>query len=132
MSKKKKREETNQDLEREAANQEGEASREKEKAARLANAEKQRRFRQSLKAQGYRAKLTWEKPLASGLVSAAAPVIHESSVGIAQRSPEMKALLNHLSGTFLRECKQKGTPREVWETIYEDFLTLLKPFGMEF
>jgi hypothetical protein len=55
-----------QDLKTEAANQGAEQCRKKEKASRQANAEKQRRYRQSMKAQGYKAKLVWEKPLEAG------------------------------------------------------------------
>jgi hypothetical protein len=36
-----------------------------------------------MKAQGYKAKLIWEKPLEAGWVRTAVPVIHESSVNIA-------------------------------------------------
>ncbi|GHU84530.1 hypothetical protein FACS189473_2090 [Spirochaetia bacterium] len=123
---------TSQELEREAANLKGEAGREKEKAARITNAEKQKRFRQSMKAQGYKAKLIWEKPVEAGLVQAAAPVIHESSIGIAQRNPEVNTVLNQLSGVFLSEYQEQGIPREVWNTVYKDFQTMLKPFGVEF
>jgi hypothetical protein len=132
MAKKTEREKIRQELERETANREGEARREREKAVRLKNAEKQRRFRQSMKAQGYRAKLIWEKPLASGMVAVATPVIHESSVGIAQRSPEMDVLLHHLAGTFLKECEDQGISRKVWYPVYKDFQTLIKPLGVEF
>jgi hypothetical protein len=46
-----------QDLKMEAANREAEQRRKKENAARQANAEKQKRYRESMKAQGYKIKL---------------------------------------------------------------------------
>ena len=79
-----------QDPEREAANREGEQRRKKEKAARQANAEKQKRYRESMKAQGYKAKLVWEKPPEAGWVRTPVPVIRESSLNIAANNPAMK------------------------------------------
>jgi hypothetical protein len=45
-----------------AANAVGEARREKEKAARQANAEKQKRFREGMKAEGFKQVLLWALP----------------------------------------------------------------------
>ncbi|MDR0584546.1 MAG: hypothetical protein LBG57_09405 [Treponema sp.] len=120
-----------QDPKREAANREAEQRREKEKTARQANAEKQKRYRESMKAQGYKAKLVWEKPLEAGWVRTPAPVIRESSLNIAANNPAMKAVLGKLSGTFIYECKKQKIAEKVWEPVYRDLLNLLKPLGIE-
>jgi hypothetical protein len=104
---------------------------ERAKNARKANAEKQKRYRKSMKAQGYRAKLIWEKPLEAGWVKAEAPVIRESSLDITANNPVIKEVLKALPGTFIFECKRQGMTEEVWEPVYRDFQTLLKPFGFE-
>jgi hypothetical protein len=114
-----------------AANREAEQRREKEKSARKANAGKQKRYRESMKAQGYKARLIWEKPLESGWVRAASPVIRESSLNIAASNPAMKEVLDRLSGTFIYECKRQKIAEKVWKPIYKDLLTLLKPLGIE-
>lgn len=129
MQKKPKKELTTREKEREAANAAGEAKREKEKAARRANADKQRRHRESLKAQGYKARLVWEKPLEAGWVKTATPVIRESSLNIAENNPAIKEILERLSGTFIYECKKQGIPEKTWDPVYRDFLTLIKPLG---
>ena len=117
--------------EREKANREGDLRRSKEKAARQANAEKQKRYRQSMKAQGYKAKLTWEKPLEEGLAKAAAPVIHEDSLNIVSGNQDMKEVLEGISGAFISNCERKKIPKKVWEPVYKDLKTLLKPLGVE-
>jgi hypothetical protein len=119
------------DPKREAANREGEQRRKKEKAVRQANAEKQKRYRESMKAQGYRAKLVWEKPPEPGWTRVAAPVIRESSLDIASKNPAMKEVLGRLSGTFLNECKKQKIAEKVWEPVYRDLLYLIKPLGIE-
>jgi hypothetical protein len=119
------------DPKREAANREGEQRRKKEQAARKANAEKQRRYRESMKAQGYKAKLVWEKPLEAGWVRAAVPVVRESSLDIASKNPAMKEVLGRLSGTFILECKKRKIAEKVWEPVYRDLLNLLNPLGIE-
>jgi hypothetical protein len=100
---------------------------EKERKARRANAEKQKRYRESMKAQGYRARLVWEKPLESGWVRIAAPIIRESSLGIAGNNPAFREVLENLSGTFISDCKKKKIPNDVWEPVYKDIQVLLKP-----
>jgi hypothetical protein len=120
-----------EDPEREAANREAEQRREKEKAARRANAEKQKRYREGMKAQGYKAKLTWEKPLESGWVRAVSPVIRENSLNIAADNPAMKEALAGLSGTFIYECKRQKIAEKVWKPVCRDLMTLLKPLGIE-
>ena len=99
----------------------------KEKKARRANAEKQKRYRESMKAQGYRARLVWEKPLAGSRARAAAPVIRKSSLGIAGNNPAVGEVLENLCGTFIADCKKKKIPKEVWEPVYRDIQVLLKP-----
>jgi hypothetical protein len=120
-----------QDSKREAANREAEQRREKEKSVRQANAEKQKRYRESMKAQGYKAKLIWEKPLEAGWVRTAASMIRESSLTIAANNPAMKEVLGKLSDTFIYECKRQKIAEKVWKPVYRDLLTLLKPLGIE-
>jgi hypothetical protein len=142
----------------EAANAAGEARRGKERQARRANAEKQRRFRESMKAGGFRQVLLWdfpcpadvrehmtvagfrqapaweamprpgekEKPLPSGMVKAAA-VIHESSLGIADKTPEIKQALSDALGAFLRQVEK--LPRSSWGNVCKDIQNLLRPLG---
>jgi hypothetical protein len=111
-----------------AANAAGEARREKEKKDRRANAEKQKRHRESMKAAGYKQVLTWEKPLPSGQVKAHA-VIHESSLDIAGKNPEIKKALFYCLAGFLRDMKEKKIPGGVWKDVYNDMQELLRPFG---
>jgi hypothetical protein len=119
-----------QDPKTEAANQEAEQRWKKEKASRQANAEKQRRYRQSMKTQGYKAKLIWEKPLEAGWVKAEAPIIRENSLAVTGNNPEMGKVLYGLFGRFISECKKQGIPEEIWKPVYQDFQTLLRPLGV--
>jgi hypothetical protein len=141
-----------------AANAAGEARREKEKKARRANAEKQRRFRENMKADGFRQVLLWdfpcpadvrdrmagagfrqspaweavpgpgkkEMPLPSGMVKVAAAV-HETSIGIADRAPEIHKALSLALCAFLREVEK--LPRQAWGNAYQDIQDLLRPLG---
>jgi hypothetical protein len=141
-----------------AANAAGEARREKERQARRANAEKQKRFRESMKADGFRQVLLWdfpcpadvrermaaagfrqapaweaapgpgrkEKPLPAGTVRAAA-VIHESSLGAADKTPEIKQALSIALGAFLQQVEK--LPRASWGNVYKDIQDLLRPLG---
>jgi len=103
---------------------------EKEEKARQANAEKQKRYRESMKAQGYRARLVWEKPLDKGWARAAAPVIRESSLSITGNNSAIKDILENLSGAFIVNCEKRNIPKEVWGPVYRDIQVLLKPlFG---
>src|SRR5215469_894049 len=104
--------------------------RDRARAARKANAEKQKRYRQSMKAQGYTAKLIWEKPLEPGWIRTAVPVIHESSLNIASKDQVMKEILENMTGTFIMDCEKKGILKKVWKPVYEDVMSLLKPLGM--
>jgi hypothetical protein len=118
---------TAEEIGRETADRKAEQRREKEEAARQANAGKQKRYRESMKAQGYKAKLIWEKPLESGWVRMVAPVIRESSLNIAASYPEIKEILEDLCGAFITTCEKRGIPKDTREPIYRDLLTLLKP-----
>jgi hypothetical protein len=144
--------------EAQAANAAGEARRGKERRARQANAEKQRRFRENMKAAGFRQALLWdfpcpadvrermaaagfrqapaweaapapggkEKPLPSGMVKAAV-VLHESSLGIAGKAPEIRQALSAALGAFLQEVEK--LPRQAWGNAYKDIQELLRPLG---
>jgi hypothetical protein len=122
---------TAEEIDREAANRETEQYREKEEAARRANTGKQKRYRESLKAQGYKAQLIWEKPLEPGWVRTAAPVIRESSLNVAVTDPTIKDVLEDLGGAFITACEKRGVPKDVWEPVYRDLQTLLKPLTGE-
>jgi hypothetical protein len=114
---------TSQELEREAANREGEAKREKEKKARQANAEKQKRYRNGMKAQGYHAVLTWEKPLPPDMVKVSA-IIHKSSLGIASREDTEAGRFIQQLFTEILTGHQK---RKISKETYRDILSLLNP-----
>jgi hypothetical protein len=125
MASKKEKSKSAQEIEREATNRAGEAKREKARKARQANAEKQKRYRENMKAQGYHAVLTWEKPLPPGMVKVSA-LLHKNSLGIAdsEDSAMGKAVRNFCTEVF-KICKNKELPKEV----YRDVLDLLKPLG---
>jgi len=127
----KTRRKTSHEPEREKANREEELIRSKERSAKQANAEKQKRYRQSMKSQGYRAKLIWEKPLEDGLIRAPAQIIHESSLNIVSENQDMKEVLEGISGAFIMSCEKKKISKKVWEAVYRDIKTLLKPLGVE-
>jgi hypothetical protein len=144
--------------EAQAANAMGEAMREKERRTRQANAEKQKRFRENMKAGGFRQVLLWdfpcpadvrdrmavagfrqspaweavpgpgkkETPLPSGMVKVTAAV-HEISIGIADRAPEIHKALSLALGAFLREVEK--LPRAAWGNAYKDIQGLLRPLG---
>jgi len=103
-------------------------SKEKTKKARQANAEKQKRYRESMKAQGYRARLVWEKPLGSGQIRAAAPVIRETSLSIVRSNPAVREVLENLCEMFKMDCEKKRIQKEIWNPVYRDIQVLLKPF----
>jgi hypothetical protein len=112
-----------QEKEREAANRAGEARREKEKAARRSNADKQKRYRESMKAQGYKARLIWEKPPAPGMVKTIV-YIHENSLNLAADEKKGKPL-HDLGLSVFKLYQDQKIPRET----YRDILELLKPLG---
>jgi hypothetical protein len=116
---------TPQQLERDAVNREGEAKREKEKKDRQANAEKQRRYRKSMKAQGYHAVLTWEKPLPPDMVKVSA-IIHKNSLNIADQ--EDSGIRNAMRN-FCTEIFMMQQNKEISNDVYRDILSLLKPLG---
>ena len=103
-------------------------SKEKSKKARQANAEKQKRYRESMKAQGYRARLFWEKPLGSGQIRGAAPVIRETSLSIVRGYPAVREVMENLCETFKMDCEKQEIPQKVWKPVYQDIQVLLKPF----
>jgi len=103
-------------------------SKEKTKKARQANAEKQKRYRESMKAQGYRARLVWEKPLKSGQIRVAAPVIRETSLSIVRSNPAVRKVLENLCETFKTDCEKQEIPQKAWKPVYQDIQVLLKPF----
>ena len=140
--------------EAQAANAAGEARREKEKQARQKNAEKQKRFRESMKAQGYKEVLLWtlpsppdvkERMTAAGFRQAVAwervsndqkekpgevkvkvsVAIRETSINAADKSPAVRKALTKAMMELLDALK--GCPDK--EAIYKDYIELLKPFG---
>jgi predicted secreted protein len=103
-------------------------SKEKTKRARQDNAEKQKRYRESMKAQGYRARLVWEKPLSSGQIRTAAPVIREASLSIVRSNPAIREVMENICETFKMDCEKQEIPQKVWKPVYQDIQVLLKPF----
>jgi hypothetical protein len=67
-----------------------------------------------------------EKPLPAGMIKAAA-IIHESSLGIADKTPEIKQALSVALGAFFREVEK--LPRQKRGDVYNDVRELLKPLG---
>jgi hypothetical protein len=114
----------------EKAGKEEKPCRDRGEAARLANAEKQKRYRQSMKAQGYTAKLIWEKPLETGLARTAVQVIHENSVNIAFKDQDIREILENMTGSFITGCERKGIPKKTWMPVYKDIMNLIKPLGI--
>jgi hypothetical protein len=142
------------------ANAAGEARREKEKKARRANAEKQRRFRENMKAGGFRQVLLWDFPCLvdvrermtaagfrqvpawengkpetgesrqekrradPGRVKVAA-VIRESSLGIADRAPDVRRALSNAIFEFSKVIGESPETNK----LYEDVRELLRPLG---
>jgi aspartate aminotransferase-like enzyme len=141
--------------EAQAANAAGEAGREKarqanaEKQKRFRKNMKAAGFRQTLlwdfpcpadvrermAAAGFRQAPAWEaapdpggkeKPLSSGMVKVAA-VVHETSIGIADKASEIHKALSAALGAFLREVET--LPRSAWGKTYKDIQELLGPLG---
>jgi hypothetical protein len=127
----KKKKKSSREPEQEKINIAEKQRQDKARAARHANAEKQKRYRQSMKAQGYKAKLIWEKPLETGWVRTEVPVIHESSVNIAIKNQDMREILEYMTWSFISNCEKKGIQRKIWRPVYEDIMNLIKPFGIE-
>jgi len=135
-----------------AANAAGEARREKESQARQKNAEKQRRFRDSMKSEGYkrvtlwglpspadkrlsgagfRQVPAWEKPQKNADKSRAAKMklavnIRETSLNVAARSPEVKKALDSAAARFLQSL---GTDTPEKSAVYYDYLEIIKLLG---
>jgi hypothetical protein len=89
--------------------------------------------RERMTAAGFRQAPAWEaalpaggkeKPLPAGMVRAAV-VLHESSLGIAAKAPEIKQALSAALGAFLREAEK--LPRSAWGNVYKDVQGLLRP-----
>ena len=141
-----------------AANTAGDARREKEKEARRKNAEKQKRFRDSMKAEGYKRVTLWDAPSPTGQPgrmagrgfrqvpawempeeyadkkSRAAKVavavrIRESSLNIGAKSPEIKKALDSAAGRFLAALGSVETPEK--NAAYQDYLEIMKLLGGE-
>jgi hypothetical protein len=139
--------------EAQAANAAGEARREKERQARQKNAEKQRRFRESMKDEGYKQVLLWtlsspdvkERMTAAGFRQAVAwerpgneqweksgevkvklsVGIRETSIDMADKSPAVRKALASAMSDFLYALKDYPDKN----AIYRDFIELLKPLG---
>jgi hypothetical protein len=78
-----------------------------------------------MKARGYKAVLTWEKPVPSGMVRVSA-CIHKNSLGIAGREDSaMGKGVQRLWNEVLALYKD----REISKELYRDILDLLKPLG---
>jgi hypothetical protein len=152
---------------RETANAAGEARREKEKTARRTNADKQKRFRESMKAEGFKQVLLWALPCPADVrerMSAAgfrqvpawesekpfettkekrrgdpgeqamikvAAAVRESSLGVADRSPEAKAALYRARCEFLNTLGGGSPLSPEAQAVYRDFVELIRPLGKD-
>jgi hypothetical protein len=146
-----------------AANAAADARRGKEKEARRKNAEKQARFRDSMKAEGYRRvtlwglpcpadkrlsgagfrqvpawempeEKSWDRTQKNAEKSRAAKVklavnIHETSLNIAARSPEVKKALDSAAGRFLAALGSIEAPEK--NAVYRDYNEIMKLLGGE-
>jgi len=134
-----------------AANAAGEARRLKEKKARRQNADKQRRFRESMKSQGYKAVMLWDFPVPSDKRIAAqgfrkvpawertsegkskgstirfAVRIREYSLNAAVKYPKIKKVLESAAASLA--VALGDTPEE--RGIYLDYLEMVKLIGGE-
>jgi hypothetical protein len=134
-----------------AANAAGEAKREKEKQARQRNAEKQQRFRDSMKAEGYRRVTLWDLPSPAGKrlfsqgfrqvpawelpekspgKTRAAKVtfavrIRESSLHAGDRSPKVQEALQRAAGELAASLSRTPEGR----AVYSDYLELVALIG---
>jgi hypothetical protein len=117
-----------------AANAAADERRERERRARVSNAESQKRYRESMKAQGYRALLVWDKPPEKGKVKAwpagAAPLIREKTAGICERDANIKAAVDSMFTAFFHSMRgdKDNMSREAW-AVYKDIEALLFPLG---
>jgi hypothetical protein len=135
-----------------AANAAGETKREKEKEARRKNAEKQARFREGMKAEGYkrvtlwglpcpadkrlfaagfRQVPAWEMPQPSADKGRAARVklavnIRESTLRAGAKSPQIQEAVKRAAAEFLKYAGE--TPEG--KAAYNDFLELVALFGL--
>jgi len=66
-------------------------------------------------------------PYNKAWVKAAAPVIRESSLGIAGNNSAIREVLEDHSGAFIVNCEKNKIPKEVWGPVYRDIQALLKP-----
>jgi len=139
--------------EAQAANLAGDAMRKKEKTKRAQNNEKQKRFRENMKAVGYRQVLLWALPCPAderermtvagfrqvpawekstkweehnkqGKIKIASH-IHESSIEAAARIPEVKKILASAIGGILNDLEK--CPESNF--LFSDIRELLKPLG---
>ena len=145
-------------LEAQAANRAGEAIRRKDKEKRAQNSEKQKRFREGMKAQGFKQVLLWDLPCPadvrermtaagfrqipawekvardkkkkSGAVNVCA-AINEASIGAAEKAPEVKKALSHAIAGFFHDLGGEIDTKLSKEAdmVYHDFIELLKPLG---
>ena len=142
--------------EAQAANVAGETKRDKEKEARRKNAEKQARFRDSMKVEGYKRVTLWGLPCPadkrlSGAGFRQVPAweipennadkksraskvklavnIHETSLNIAARSPEVKKALDSAAGRFLAALGSIEAPEKL--AVYRDYNEIMKLLGGE-
>ena len=137
-----------------AANAAADARREKEKQARQKNAEKQKRFRDNMKAEGYKRVTLWDAPSPAGQPGRMAGMgyrqvpawempqkntdkksratmvplavrIRESSLHVGARSPKVQAALKKAMGTMAAALGD--TPEG--KAVYNDFLELIALLG---
>jgi ABC-type oligopeptide transport system substrate-binding subunit len=138
-----------------AANAAGEAMREKEKQDRQKNAEKQKRFRESMKAEGYRRVTLWDMPspadkrmagmgyrkvpaweLLRGKTEKSRAVkvtlavrIRESSLHAGARLPQVQEAVKKAGREFLKAVGEGPEGKAVYNDFIELAALLCDPYG---
>jgi hypothetical protein len=57
--------------------------------------------------------------------------IQESSLGIAERNPEIKAALDNFKGSFILSINEKKVPDKQWNPVYKSIVDLFSYFGIK-
>ena len=93
----------------------------------LSNAEKQKRFRERMKAEGYRRVITWVKDDDSdSAFKRVETKIHKTSIGICERNDGLRTILTGFLKLLGEQAGKGYFPREVCRDIAE----LCKPLGI--
>jgi hypothetical protein len=160
MAKKKGPEKTPAEIRREAANAAADGRRARERDQRQANADKQRRFRESMKAQGMKQILLWDYPPEPGTMEAMAARKYtrlpawekDQGPGYGKKAPadgtvRIAAVIHEstldavTNNPTIKQALSRlaggfikdteSLPRKEWEPVYRDIQELLRALGNE-